>query len=176
MPNWCENDLTISGPTEDVERLIAAVRPIDDFTAVPGRPIETSDEERSAFSLDRIVTMPAALRETVSPRDEPNDWYTWALGHWGTKWDVRARLVRDETRDGSRVLLYVFDSAWSPPHAAIAALAARYPTCAFSHEFHEGGNRFAGTYEYADGELQEREDRDYVEPCEDDNEGAVTDE
>ncbi len=56
------------------------------------------------------------------PLPEGEDWYSWQINNWGTKWDVGADMGTDkEERYGLKAtrvdneVCCSFDSAWSPP-------------------------------------------------------------
>jgi hypothetical protein len=119
MANWCFNRLAVTGPDADVARLRQSV----------ARPDAAG--ERAALSLQQIAPMPAEPEGTTSRADGPNG-DQWRRRHWGTKWDVAcADVEQDRLTEGARTLVYVFDSAGSPPEAALATLAERFPTCRF---------------------------------------------
>jgi hypothetical protein len=71
------------------------------------------------------------------------DWYDFAVGEWGTKWDVGgdADGINEVT---DNMLVVHFESAWSPPVDAYRKLEAQ----GFSVEAHynEYGMCFCGTY------------------------------
>jgi hypothetical protein len=92
MPNWCLNKLT-------VEHTDAAM--VDRF--------------EKAYNLGKAC-------EEFLPLPEGEDWYSWQIDNWGTKWDIGADIGTDKeerhglkaTRVGNEVNCS-FDSAWSPP-------------------------------------------------------------
>lgn len=45
MPNWCENELEVTGPREDLDRFIQAVM-----------------SDRSKFDFDRVIPYPLAFK------------------------------------------------------------------------------------------------------------------
>jgi len=56
------------------------------------------------------------------PLPESEDWYSWQINNWGTKWDIGADMGTDkEERYGLKAtrvdneVCCSFDSAWSPP-------------------------------------------------------------
>ena len=145
MPNWCTNTLTVKGPEAALEKFVEAVR--------------TSE---SALSLDRIVPMDPRLRATPSTTNPTPEqrramdenvrdfgyptWYEWSLANWGCKWDVNAFA-----KAGVGEVVYDFDSAWSPPSAAIKAASRQHPELTFVLEYDEPGMDFAGTEVFSQG-------------------------
>ena len=75
MPNWCENILIIEGYPQSVREFKKRVK-----------------GKGTALSLDKLHPMPKELEDTVVPDDKTN-WYAWCNDNWGTKWDVKAKLV-----------------------------------------------------------------------------------
>jgi len=60
--------------------------------------------------------------EEFLPLPEGEDWYSWQINNWGTKWDIGADMGTDkEERYGLKAtrvdneVCCSFDSAWSPP-------------------------------------------------------------
>jgi hypothetical protein len=140
MPNWCSNNLYVTG----------------DLT----RFNEWLDH---AFLFDKIVPMPDELKDSEPfnekhpKRDEfkkkygAYDWYDWRVQNWGTKWDVDEANIEQH---GDEFATIVFSTAWSPPQVAIGALAAKFPELKFKLAFIEEGNGFVGYDIWRDGEYQ----------------------
>lgn len=150
MPNWCTNTAIIMGQTNS----------LIDF-------VDTIESHRRLFSP--FLPIPNELQETNSPpRDDEvaknniekygfKDWYDWAIVKWGTKWDVNIEnIVTDfskyETDDNISVVKLFFDTAWSPPLAAIKYISTLYPDCVFSITYDEPGICFYGWHIYVNGE------------------------
>ena len=92
MPNWCMNKLTVSHANPDM---------VDRF--------------ENAYNLGK------ACNEFL-PLPEGEDWYSWQINNWGTKWDIGADIgTEKEERYGLKAtrvdneVCCSFDSAWSPP-------------------------------------------------------------
>ena len=130
MPNWCANNLYVSG---DLTR----------FNEWMG----------DVFLLNKIVPMPKELEES-EPFNEKHakrnefkekygayDWYDWRVQNWGTKWDVDE--VDIEECDATLITMR-FETAWSPPQMAIGSLAAKFPELKFKIAYIEEGNGFVG--------------------------------
>ena len=128
MPNWTNNKLTI----EDCSPELAAYL------------------QENGLSFDKIKPTPPEMLN-----DESGSWYGWRVENWGTKWD----LSEQEQRDVADMLLSedadftaCFDTAWSPPCQAIAALSAMFPNDRFVLHYLELGMLFAGTANISNGE------------------------
>jgi hypothetical protein len=166
MPNWCNNEVNISGETEEVQRFKEFVRDKDlDRIADDGNP----------FSFNSILPMPKELKGTRSPAtivtqeeydswvDDTNlgvgkpitqemsdrfnkeygyaNWYDWQIENWGTKWDA-SEAVLDEWDEDS--LFYTFDTAWSPPEGIYNELTKLFPNLSISWFYREDGMQTAG--------------------------------
>ena len=140
MPNWCENDLYITGPKKRVQEaleLIGATRekPEFDFNSLIPYPKRFKD-------LDDLA---AAAREK-----DPKDWsvkdgfnqggYEWCIANWGTKWSSNGfkKVGRHWT----------FDTAWAPPIPVVKALIRQFQDLNFKLNFFECGCAFKGGLEY----------------------------
>ena len=137
MPNWCYNNLTISGDASEITK----------FKNWLG------DEP---FTLQKIKPMPAELEDTTSPTPAgqeakaqeladkygASNWYDWHIQNWGTKWDVEAEF--DDASSTDDCLIYSFDSAWCPPNLAIHALGKLFPALSITLGYREDGCQFAG--------------------------------
>ena len=60
MPNWCGNELTITGPRRELNLLVLKWK-----------------AHHNNFRFSAFLPMPPDV-----------DWWEWSIGHWGTKWDV----------------------------------------------------------------------------------------
>ena len=80
-------------------------------------------------------------------------WYEWNVKHWGTKWEPEENI--QVTNDSPSHARFLFSTAWSPPLPVIRAMAAAFPTLAFSLNYWEGGCGFQGTLHAEFGEILE---------------------
>lgn len=135
MPNWCWNEITISG---DVTKIVQALESIE------------NKEDRNLFKS--LIDV---------PQDEyENDWYNTNLKYFGTKWDVSHEECDPQEFDGGLVLTP--STAWSPPTEFCINLAKKYGVEVEMY-YHEAGNDFCGkTYIKSDGTFIE-EDYEYME-------------
>lgn len=150
MPNHCENDLYISGPKEDVERLLALVG---------------ADKPDPEFDFNAVLPYPASFKERDDEMRALQEQHGWAKGHdlfgakygagakdgynsggyewccktWGTKWNAYEVARRDY--GGPCV---TFQTAWNPPVPVIAELHRLFPMLTLSLEYFELGVAFCG--------------------------------
>jgi len=143
MPNWCDNILTVTGPSAAVERFCAAV------AADESGPVTDHDGAGNTLRLEKIAPLP-----------EGQDWLDWQLAHWGTKWDVEpsGHLITDFAVAGDTNLLaatWWFDSAWSPPVEAMRTASQQHPDVAVHHVWAEEGNGCSGYLQFRAGNVTE---------------------
>jgi len=144
MPNWCNNNVEITGPKNKLEELSKAC-------------------ENGLFN--HILPIPEELSGTTSPaRDEDkaknkilrekygyDNWYDWKVNAWGTKWDVDGEdsFLQNEIKDGDTDfhgrLCLAFDTAWAPPVGIYEELIKQdFGVKAF---YYEPGMDFAGLWQ-----------------------------
>lgn len=92
MPNWCYNSATLE--TQDT----AAA---DDFESYLNA-LQTRSDDNPIGVLSYFFPRPL---------EEEDNWYSWNVHNWGTKWDV---TDFEWQRDGNAFHLN-FDTAWGPP-------------------------------------------------------------
>ena len=128
MPNWCNNTLSIQGPTETL------------------KPLWDEANQEDSGLLQAMVPMPKELNDTTSPSDGDN-WYSWRVENWGTKWDVDLEgLEFEDNGDGTSSITGWFDSAWAPPIEAYNKFLDDMDNCTLESWYEEGGMDFAGHY------------------------------
>ena len=138
MPNWCNNTLTIQGPTDTLKPLW--------------------DEAQKTGLLNAIKPMPKELEDTTSPApkegtpqplvDGFDNWYDWRVANWGCKWDVDTEgLEFTDNGDGTASIAGWFDSPWGPPIEAYNTFCDDMDNCSLESFYEEGGMDFAGHYD-----------------------------
>jgi hypothetical protein len=90
MPNWCSNRVIIS-----------------------------HDNAAAISKIAEAAGNNTLLNSIVPEPDNNEDWHSWRIGNWGTKWDVRDVTV---LQTNENELFLDFLSAWSPPIEAFHAL------------------------------------------------------
>lgn len=102
---------------------------------------------------------PALLAWMVpEPRYEGDqDWYTWRVNNWGTKWDI-SDVYFEHQPDEDRIE-FSFSTAWGPCVEAFLTWAQRDGRVQFSLDYWEPGMAFAGRVAW-DGEYLTDDHRD----------------
>jgi hypothetical protein len=166
MPNWCFNGLTIEGNPEQVNKLVEQMnqpyKQVHDSWNMETHQMEKklSTYPNPVFAFHNIYNH---IQDGVSdevylgqpPRDIPieeqmqfktNDWYSWNVRNWGTKWDVAVgdneaysdTYIEGPTPNGENLVVYYnFHTAWSPPMPAMEKLSAQYPKLLFTLSYEE---------------------------------------
>ena len=180
MPNWVYNGLTIEGNPAEVNDLVAQLnRPfkkVHDSWSIEAQAMQkkqvtypnpvfafhniynhTQDNVPDEIYISQPVHTP---NQSFEDMFSGNDWYSWNVRNWGTKWDVAVSYdeeypntnVEGPVPNGENLVVhYNFHTAWSPPFPAIEKLSSQYPTLLFTHSFEEETG-WGGEYEFLRGE------------------------
>lgn len=133
MPNWCSNQITISG---DITKIVQALESIE------------YKQENNVFRT--LIDVPDA-----------EDWYNTNLQYLGTKWDVSYYECDPQEIDDNGLVLTP-NTAWSPPIEFCVNLAKKYGVEVDMY-YYEAGMDFCGkAYINSDGTYSE-EDYGYME-------------
>lgn len=134
MPNWCNNNMTIVGPENEVRKIVDAVR-----------PAETGDEDR------RLITF---MPQPTDDSGELIGGTSWQYDNWGTKWgdcDTEITWEEYDSEPSSASLMYT--TAWGPASGLIAEISRQHPNCEISIEYEEPGMCFFGVEEFRAGDV-----------------------
>ena len=166
MPNWCDNQITITGPNSVIDKIEKIV----------------TEEKDGDGLLNFFHPMPKQLEDTTSPSsssDKPqpmiegfDNWYDWRCENWSTKWEVNEfygvdRQHLNDSLDESTIS-FGFSSAWSPPINAyqtfIMNMSEKNLDVSVKAYYYEGGCDFMGCWDngdddcYAPSELKSTDD------------------
>ena len=139
MPNWCNNNIEITGPIDKIKALWDATQAED------------------GGLLNAMVPMPVELKDTVKGSNgDAVNWYDWSVTNWGTKWDVGLEGIEyTDNGDGTASISGYFDSAWAPPVEAYNRFLEANEDCSITGSYYEMGCDFAGLYDNGDDEYLE---------------------
>jgi len=150
MPNWCQNTVVVRGDNTNLskfkewlgngEDLLSKIKPI---------PQQLVDTTATTLHTKESNAELAALQEKNLSELGVKDWYDWCYSNWGTKWDVDAEIDEGLHED----VVLSFESAWSPPQAAIREMASKFPELYVRHAYFEGGACFVGYDEIENGKV-----------------------
>ena len=152
MPNWCDNQITITGPNSVIDKIEKIV----------------TEEKDGEGLLNYFHPMPRQLEDTTSPSssaDKPQPmvegfdcWYDWRCENWSTKWDVNEfygvdRQHLNDSLDES-IISFGFSSAWSPPINAYQSflmnMSEKNLDVSVKAYYYEGGCDFMGCWDNGD--------------------------
>ena len=139
MPNWCNNNIEITGPAKTINA------------------VWTAAQVEDSGLLNAMVPMPVELKDTVKGSNgDAVNWYDWSVTNWGTKWDVGLEGIEyTDNGDGTATISGYFDSAWSPPIEAYNRFLEANEDCSLTGSYYEMGCDFAGFYDNGDDEYLE---------------------
>ena len=150
MPNWCDNQLSITGPNSVIDKIEKIVK--------------ADDTHENTGLLNFFHPMPKELEGTTSPSSSAKKpqpmiegfdcWYDWRVHNWSTKWEVCEfygvdRQYHSEQNEGESTISFGFSSAWAPPINAYEKFLENNSDCSVRAFYYEGGCDFMG--EWYDG-------------------------
>jgi hypothetical protein len=173
MPNWVFNSLSISDNTEDIAKLKIQLNQPFERQHENWNP-ETAQMEVESYKYDNPlfsfwnIVRPTDMEAYLKQPDyslpikehlkfQGNDWYSWNVRNWGTKWDVSVSNTDEYPETEIQIdmpdhLLYRFDTAWSPPVPAIHNLSLQYPNLTFDLSYEEEQG-WGGEITFKNGEV-----------------------
>jgi hypothetical protein len=158
MPNWVYNQVTITGPEDQVGKIVEQLgKPVprskDDGSGIPAKSpeIEYKDPE-GGISFWNVLSPPEEKWDLYFGRadgseDKTWNWYPWNNANWGTKWDAchaSKEVVSTDT------VKYYFETAWSHPYEVLGVLGDQYRDVSITNDWEEEQG-FGGTYEFTGG-------------------------
>jgi len=153
MPNWCNNSVVFTHENPDMIARIKRVIDMDngffnDFVHMPDELMHT-DKGFFGNDVEKQEKMEKANKRNLKKYGY-KDWYDFANGEWGCKWDVSGQdlQVFDE---GENHIGVSFDTAWSPPTDFFRKMEDSHGY-QVEAEYCEIGCGFVGTY--SDGHEQ----------------------
>jgi hypothetical protein len=173
MPNWVYNGLTIEGNPDEVNKLVSQLN--TSYTRHfehNWNPVTNEQEPQDitysnpVFSFWNIVkptNLEAYVKQPDYTSDTPyagDDWYSWNLRNWGTKWDVAVSdddkypdtYMEGPTANGDNLVVYYnFNTAWGIAEQSLTNLSSQYPTLLFTLSYEEETG-WGGEHEYLRGE------------------------
>ena len=156
MPNWCDNQITITGPNSVIDKIEKIVNEPDNID------LSSKEKGETPGLLQFFHPMPKELEDTTSPsssakKPQPmiegfDNWYDWRCENWSTKWDVSEfygvdRQYLTEQSEGESTISFGFSSAWAPPIGAYEQFLKDNKDCSLKAYYYEGGCDFMGEWD-----------------------------
>jgi hypothetical protein len=182
MPNWCENELTITGNPAQIAKLIEFVKGNHwgvtgnttdfDFQKVIPYPKKFMDIDEKANKFEvlkeelqkKFKDKPAKLKGALDTLaityglDPERPWIKDGYNSGGyewciSNWGTKWNAAEVTMENLEDEVIYSFDTAWSPPVPIISKLAQKFKKCRFTLEYWERGAAYQGTLICEDGEV-----------------------
>lgn len=166
MPNWCENDLQVTGDEARVREVLdfaGAGETAIDFNHFIPYPTGFAEADRAADAWRKSHD----TREWASaPKDGFNSGgYEWCIAHWGTKWNARRTAAGKVTvRPTGASAVVHFDRAWNPPLPVVLSASRRFPDLVFDLRWYERGMGARGRYRCRNGAVLSDRSWEYSGP------------
>ena len=142
MPNWCWNNLSVSGDEiqlrEFVEKSTINIEENDEFSFNGTYPMPKTLRITAGTHLSFIEKIKRYINIKLYGHD---NWYNWSIANWGTKWDACEPHIDNNDINFFSVS---FDTAWSPPIDWIDNIMEDFPDLCFELEYDEPGMCFGG--------------------------------
>ena len=157
MPNWCDNQLSITGPNSVIDKIEKIVKDDDShenngllnfFYPMPKQLEGTEAGPPAKTKKEKLE------RARLQVEYGASNWYDWRTTNWSTKWEVCEfygvdRQYHSEQNDGESTISFGFSSAWAPPIGAYEMFLDKNEECSLRAFYYEGGCDFMG--EWYDG-------------------------
>ena len=149
MPNYCNNNIVITGPNSVIDKI---------------EKIANGDK---GDLLQYFYPMPKALEDTTAPLQKDatkeekakakenlkkygyDNWYDWRVENWGTKWDIMEfyNINRKEIGEDESEISLGFDTAWAPALGAYERFIDENSNCSLKAYYYEPGCDFMGEWD-----------------------------
>ena len=140
MPNWCDNNLTVTGDAESLQKFLTAITNADESITI----------------LKNLVPFPTELEgKEITDKDGnffglafTDEGYLWCLRNWGTKWgDCETDIVSFD----DACLAVRYQTAWSPALEGLERVSLLFPTLTFQTDYVEEGMQYIGAASFQNG-------------------------
>ena len=161
MPNWCSNNLSVYGKKEDMQKFMEAITKEDGEYSLLENLYPTPEE----LNIGNVSFTVDEQQQANFEKFGYKSWYDWRIDKWGTKWpesELHLGQNYTENADGTSVIAFNFESAWSPPIEAFDKISKDYPNLLFCLYYEEPGMCFCGNNVWAKGKCVESEQANLV--------------
>jgi hypothetical protein len=159
MPNWCYQNLYITGDINERTRLIESVRTEQghQLTQLYPCPQELHDTVSGWVSDPEEQIKLQAQHQSNIAKYGYKDWYDWQYANWDAKWGDCDTQVEDHNDTETH---FRYESAWAPPMGLISKISEQFPTLIFGLSYTEEANQFAGWTVLRNGLVVDSHDAD----------------
>lgn len=174
MPNWCQNNIKIDGPSEAIKEIadimgedasLMALRPMPDILVGTVSPVPTGEFDADGRVAGYVADPDTAYwtEEVYAERKQQHyegkikaeaafaetgcyDWYTWCNANWGVPWPMEAYSFSYTDEH----IWVSGQTPWGPPTELLSYISGRWPVTV-TGEYEEPGMDFCGVVIYKDG-------------------------
>lgn len=161
MPNWCENNLSIYGSVEDMNKILSVMKKEDGEYSILEALYPTPEE----LNIGNVSFNPDEQQIANQEKYGYKSWYDWRIDKWGCKWPESELFLGQEytlNDNGNGVIAFNFETPWGPPIEAFNKISQDYPNLLFCLYYEEPGMGFCGKNVWAKGECIESEESQMV--------------
>ena len=151
MPNWCKNELAITGPEKDLKRFK------DDHKVQVVIDAEASDDKAQKRPWFGVAVPEPDVYPDIDDwlGSMLPGWYAWRLSNWGCRWDAKSVTGPHETDSDGAHVLYGFMTPVRPPRPWLVTISELYPELEFVLLYWDPQWPFRGAIIARRGSLQE---------------------
>ena len=155
MPNWCDNNITITGPNSVIDKIEKITKEEENID------LSSKEKGETPGLLQFMYPMPKELDETTADGSKNkkmikkhgySSWYDWRVENWSTKWDISEfyGVDRNYINDDESTITFAFSSAWAPPIGAYQYWVSENSNCSIRASYFEPGCDFMGIWDNGD--------------------------
>ncbi len=191
MPNWCDSELRIEGPEEDIKQFKELAKKHNRYKENPVLNTNNFIPYPEEFKkLDKLSSnwmdkaddfakkngkdakswycgdkLSKKLRDQFVKEngEQPSDGFNNGGYDWCLQnWGTKWGICSPElVEESKKELEYAFESAWSPATPVILKMSEMFPTLRFELRYFEQGMAFNGLYICEKGKVTEDKEGDY---------------
>jgi len=149
MPNWCENKMTIRHKDPSMIKRARDAwmdrKFLREFIPIPHELEIVAGRVGGDDNPDQVLLV--AQQAANQKKYGYQDWYSYCINEWGTKWDIGYDNGEDNApyNENQAEFTVRYNSAWSPPEAACFKLVAM--GFDITNYYYEPGMGFCGVFE-----------------------------
>ena len=164
MPDWCKNDLRITGPPEERGRFVKEARGTPRRYGPGKDPADQPATDMLCFHKLHPVPEELLRRSYGALKENERDLrsvdgcrsgYDWEIRHWGCKWgasDFDCRMTAPP--QGEKETEYRFLTPWTPPIAFLEHISITFPKLCFMLTYSESDWGFEGQFTVRNGGVE----------------------
>ena len=148
MPNYCNNNIVITGPNSVIDKIEKIANGdkgdlLQYFYPMPKELIDTVAGPEPKTKKEKLEKRRLQVEYGAS------NWYDWRVENWGTKWDIMEfyNINRKEIGEDESEISLGFDTAWAPALGAYEKFIDENSNCSLKAYYYEPGCDFMGEWD-----------------------------